>query len=97
MSTQINRDEVEHLIEEINEAYRQMQERYDARVARPVITGDEDLIELKIHEYEALSTHDTPAGTESLEQLHELCRLGRAVGIRTSATFEVWPTSTEVQ
>lgn len=97
MPTQINRDEVEHLIEEINEAYRQMQERYDARVATTVVAGDEGPIELEIYEYEALRTYDTPAGSESLEHLHELFRLGRAVGIRVSATVEVWPTSKEVQ
>lgn len=97
MSTQINRDEVEHLIEEINEAYRQMQERSAARVASPVIAGAEVPIELEIDEYEVLSAYDTPAGTESLEHLHELFRLGRAVGIRVSATVGVWPTSKEVR
>lgn len=97
MPTQINRDEVEHLIEEVNEAYRQMQERYDARVASPLIAADEGPIKLEIDEYEALRTCDTPAGTESLGHLHELFRLGRAVGIRVSATVEVWPTSKELQ
>lgn len=96
-TTQIDRDRVEHFIEEINQANRQMRERYDARAANPVSASAEDPIELDISKHEVLHAYDTPAGTESLEALHQLVQLGRAVGIRCEATVQVWPTSKEVQ